>query len=162
MTTEQKAFQDLANDNNCYGCGKNNEKGLRIKSHWDGDETICTFTPQSHHMAGPTHVVNGGTIATIIDCHGIWTATAAAYKREGRDIGAGEPIWYATGSLHINYLKPTPMGADVMLRANITEMTDRKTVMSCSLTANGVECANGEIIAVRVPSGWQNPQQHRD
>ncbi len=158
MTTEQKAFQDQTNDNHCYGCGKNNEKGLRIKSYWDGEESICAWTPQSHHTAGPPHVVNGGTIATIIDCHGIWTATAAAYKHEGREIGTGDSIWYATGSLHVNFLKPTPMGAEITLRANITEMTDRKTVMSCSLTANGEECANGEILVVRVPAEWQYPQ----
>ena len=50
------------------------------------------------------------------------------------------------------------MGAEITLRANITEMTDRKTVMSCSLTANGEECANGEVLVVRVPAEWQNPQ----
>ena len=158
MTTEELAFQDQIQGNHCYGCGRHNDKGLRIKSYWDGDEAVCTWTPESHHMSGPQHVLNGGMIATIIDCHGICMAIAAAYKREGREIGTGEKIWYVTGSLYINYRKPTPIDAVVTLRANIIEMTERKTVVSCSLIANGEECANGEVVTVRVPLEWMEPQ----
>ena len=56
-----------------------NEKGLQIKSYWDGDETVCTFTPRSYHTAVPGYVY-GGLIASLIDCHITGTAAAAAYR----------------------------------------------------------------------------------
>lgn len=39
------AFQDHWPDiaANCWGCGRNNEHGLQIKSHWDGDEAVCVW-----------------------------------------------------------------------------------------------------------------------
>ena len=43
-----KAIQDYYPDivSYCYGCGRLNEHGLQIKSHWDGEETVCRFTPR--------------------------------------------------------------------------------------------------------------------
>ena len=45
----QQAFQDYYPDEwaQCYGCGRLNEYGLQIKSYWDGEESVCTFTPLS-------------------------------------------------------------------------------------------------------------------
>lgn len=50
-----KAFQDYYPDNlsHCYGCGRLNEDGLQIKSYWDGEESVCTFTPRPYHIAIP-------------------------------------------------------------------------------------------------------------
>ena len=82
------AIQDLLPENHCFGCGPLNPEGLQIKSFWSGEsETICTYQPESKHAAGPTHILNGGVIATLIDCHCICTAVAEAYRREGRDVG---------------------------------------------------------------------------
>ena len=80
-----------------------NAYGLRIKSYWSGDEAVCTWDPKPYHTAGPKHVLNGGIIATVIDCHCICTAIAAAYRAEGREIGTEPMIWYATGSLQVTY-----------------------------------------------------------
>ena len=89
-------FQDKLYGNNCYGCGAWNEKGLQIKSFWDKEISICIFQPEQHHAAMPIDVMNGGTIATVIDCHGVCSSIADAYKQENREIGEGEKIWYAT------------------------------------------------------------------
>ena len=151
----QKSFQDQMGGNHCWGCGPDNEQGLQIKSFWDGEESVCTWTPSAHHMAGPEHVLNGGIIATLIDCHSIFTSIAAAYRAEGREIGTGEYIWYATGGLNVRYSAPTPIDKPVTLRARITEMTDRKTVLEVSLTSEGKETATGEVVAVRVPADWR-------
>jgi hypothetical protein len=98
MKNEQKAFQELIQGNHCFGCGNLNKHGLQIRSYWDGEETVCNWKPREYHMAGPAHVLNGGIIATLIDCHSICTAIAAAYRNEGREIGSGERIWYATAT----------------------------------------------------------------
>ena len=65
---ETPAFQDLYPDQwaHCYGCGRLNEHGLQIKSHWDGDETVCIYTPRPYHIAIPGYVY-GGLIASLID-----------------------------------------------------------------------------------------------
>ena len=82
---KEKAFQDYYPDDlsYCYGCGRLNEDGLQIKSYWEGDESVCVFTPRPHHMAVPGFVY-GGLIASLIDCHGTGTAAAAAYRAAGR------------------------------------------------------------------------------
>jgi len=108
-------------------------------------------------MAGPTHVLNGGIIATLIDCHSICTAIAAAYRDEGREIGSGGRIWYATGYLNVSYKRPTPIAEEVTLRAQITDITDRKTLVDCSIYAEDEECAQAELLAIRVPPKWLLP-----
>ena len=158
MGKEQKAFQELIQGNHCWGCGNLNSHGLQIKSYWSGEESVCSWRPQEYHMAGPAHVLNGGIIATLIDCHCICTAIAAAYRAEGREIGTGERIWYATGSLNVSYKRPTPIGEEVTLRAQIKDVIDRKTVLTCSLYAKGEERARGELLAIRVPLEWMEPQ----
>jgi acyl-coenzyme A thioesterase PaaI-like protein len=152
---EQRAFQDDMLDNSCYGCGPINENGLRIKSYWDGDESICTFTPRPYHTAGPKHFVNGGLISTLIDCHCVCTAIAYAYRKENRAIGSDPRIWCVTASLKVNYLKPTPINKPVFLRARINDTGEKKTIVSCSLSSDGVECARGEVVAVRVSRSWR-------
>ena len=152
---EQRAIQDLCQTNNyCWGCGRDNEHGLKVKSYWLGEEAVCTWQPEPCHAAGPQNVVNGGIIATLIDCHSACTAMAAAYQAEGREIGTEPHIWCATASLHVAYLRPTPLGEPVTLQARVTELGERKITVTCSLFSNGEECAKGEVVAVRVAPDW--------
>ena len=152
------AFQESLSGNYCWGCGLLNAHGLRIKSYWSGDGAVCTWDPKPYHTAGPKQVLNGGIIATIVDCHCICTAIAAAYRAEGREIGTEPTIWYATGSMQLTYLRPTPTNRPVLLRARIEEIKKRKTVLTCSLFADGEECARSEVVAVRVPPAWWETQ----
>jgi len=151
-----RSFQDLMRDNFCFGCGADNPDGLQIKSYWQGDEALCHFKPQTHHAAGPRHILNGGIIATIIDCHTLCTAMADAYRRKGREVGAAPDLWYATASLVIRYRRPTPLGGPVELRASIVTIDDRRTTLECRLLAAGKICAEGDVEAVRVPSSWRH------
>jgi acyl-coenzyme A thioesterase PaaI-like protein len=152
---EQRAIQDLCQTNNyCWGCGRDNKHGLQVKSYWRGEEAVCTWKPEPCYAAGPRDVLNGGIIATLIDCHSASTAMAAAYQAEGRAIGTEPHIWCATASLHVTYLRPTPLGEPVTLRARVKELGERKITVICSLFANGEECAKGDVVAVRVAPDW--------
>jgi acyl-coenzyme A thioesterase PaaI-like protein len=114
------AFQDLMPFNHCWGCGADNPAGLRLKSRWTDDDpalAIASFRPRPEHLAGPTHVLNGGIIATVLDCHGVCTAVADAYRRASRSIGTGDTIWFATGTLTVTYLKPAPVEVPAELKA---------------------------------------------
>jgi acyl-coenzyme A thioesterase PaaI-like protein len=148
----EKAFQDYYPDHlsHCYGCGRLNAHGLQIKSYWDGEETVCKFQPRAYHIAIPGYVY-GGLIASIMDCHGTGTAAAAAYRAEGREMDTEPPLRFLTASLHVDYLRPTPLGVPLEVRAQVKEIKGRKVVVAARLYANGQVCARGEVVAVRAP-----------
>jgi acyl-coenzyme A thioesterase PaaI-like protein len=148
----EKSFQDYYPEDlsHCYGCGNQNEHGHQIKSYWDGEESIATFTPKPYHTAVPGYVY-GGLIASLIDCHGTGTAAAAAYKHANRELGTEPPLRYVTGALHVDYLRPTPIGTPLELRGTIEEIKGRKVVVGVTLSANGVVCAMGKVVAVQMP-----------
>ncbi len=148
----EKAFQDHYPEDlaHCYGCGRLNPQGHQIKSYWDGEETVCRFTPAPHHTAMPGFVY-GGLIASLIDCHSTGTASAAAYRAENRDMDSEPTLRYVTGALHVDYLRPTPIGVLLELRSTVKEIKGRKVVVSTTVTAEGKVCARGEVVAVRMP-----------
>ena len=138
----QKPFQDYYPDEvaQCYGCGRLNEQGLQIKSYWEGDEAVCTFYPRPYHMAVPGYVY-GGLIASLIDCHSTGTAAAAVYRAEGRGMDTEPPLRFVTGSLHVDYLKPTPIEGPLELRSQVKEIQGRKVVVATKLSVRGEVCA---------------------
>lgn len=155
----EKSFQEYYPDSlsYCYGCGRLNEHGLHIQSHWDGEEAVCTFTPKPFHITVPGYVY-GGLIASLIDCHCTGTAYAAAYCAANRAIGTDPPLRFVTASLHINYLHPTPIGVQLKVRSRVKEVRGRKVVMSATLSANNEICAEGEVVAVQMPDKMASPQ----
>jgi acyl-coenzyme A thioesterase PaaI-like protein len=148
----QKAFQDYYPGEfaMCYGCGRLNEHGLQIKSYWDGEEAVCTFTPKPYHTAVPGYVY-GGLIASLIDCHSTGTAAAAAYRAEGRALDTEPPLRFVTGSLHVDYVRPTPIEGPLELRSQVKEIKGRKVVVATTLSVHGEVCARGEVVAVQIP-----------
>jgi acyl-coenzyme A thioesterase PaaI-like protein len=153
------AFQDRIRDNHCWGCGAANPVGLQLKSDWDDgadDVAIASWTPRPEFAAGPRHLVNGGIIATILDCHGVCTAMADAYRRDGREIGSDPDLWFATASMRVDYLRPTPIDAPLQLRATVVRRHERRTVVDCVLGAAGKERARAVVEAVRVPLEWKH------
>ncbi len=147
-----KAFQDYYPDqlSYCYGCGRLNEYGLQIKSYWDGEESVCHFQPKPYHTAIPGYVY-GGLIASLIDCHATGTASAAIFRVEGRAMDTEPPVRFVTGSLHVDYLRPTPLDEILELRGTVKQIKWKKVVVDVTLSAGGEICARGEVTAVRMP-----------
>ncbi|NIV38370.1 MAG: PaaI family thioesterase [Anaerolineae bacterium] len=123
---------------------------MQIKSYWDGDESICSFVPKPYHTAVPGYVY-GGLIASLIDCHSTGTASAAAYRAQGRELDSEPPLRFVTASLHVDYLRPTPIEGPLELRSQVREVKGRKVVVSTMLSAGGEVCARGEVVAVEIP-----------
>lgn len=148
----EKAIQDHYPDqlSHCYGCGRLNEHGYQIKSYWQGEELVCHFTPQPYHTAIPGYVY-GGLIASLIDCHSTGSAAAAFAKAKHIDLDREPAPRFVTASLKVDYLRPTPLGPPLELRAQIIEVKERKVVVYTTLSANGEICAKGEVIAVLMP-----------
>ena len=159
MTTT--AFQDRFPEEfaHCFGCGRLNEQGLKIQSHWEGDETVCRYEPQPHYTGGFPGFVYGGFLASLIDCHSSATASAAHSREQGPSQHDGLFSRYVTASLKVDYLKPTPMGKVLELRSRVTEMKGRKALVSTALSVDGEVCVKGEAVMVRIPEEWQTMQE---
>ena len=147
-----KAIQDFYPDDlsHCYGCGRLNAHGYQLKSYWEGDEAVCRFTPQPFHTGIPGFAY-GGLIASLIDCHGTGTAAAAAYRHENRAMDTQPPFRFVTASLHVDYLKPTPVNTVIEMRGRVKELKGRKAVVTIDLSAQGELCAKGEMVVVQMP-----------
>jgi acyl-coenzyme A thioesterase PaaI-like protein len=148
------AFQDYYTDDgaHCYGCGRLNEAGHRLKSYWDGEETVARFIPKPYHTAAPGYVY-GGLIASLIDCHGTGTASAAACRAAGRKMGTEPALRFVTASLHVDFLRPTPLGPELEIRGKIVEVKEKKVVVVETLSVEGKVCAKGKVVAVLMPAG---------
>ena len=147
------SFQDQGSVRYCHGCGVDNARGLRLKSYWDGDDAVAQWLAQSQHCGGTPDNLNGGIIASLIDCHSLNLAIARAYRDEQRAIGSTPRIGYVTANLNVSYLKPTPLREIVELRARIEKLEGRKIWVSCSLTALGELRVTGTVLGVRV--NWE-------
>lgn len=145
---ENDYFQKHMPENVCFGCGESNPDGLHVKSYWEGEESVCKWRSEEKYH-GWASLMNGGIIATLIDCHCMGTAMADAYKRENRFLDT-EPVYrYATGTLSVKYLKPTP-NTEIELRSKVTEVKGKKTVMKCQVFVAGEMTAESDVIAIRV------------
>jgi acyl-coenzyme A thioesterase PaaI-like protein len=147
----EPALQDAWPAATCYGCGPANPQGLRIKSRWsdDGSEVVCVFTPEPKYNAGFPNVMYGGLLASLADCHSIWTAIAHTYRAEGRPHGSLPAISYVTGQLSISFLKPTPLDKPVVLRARVTELQPRKALVECAIYSGAEMTCEAHVVAVR-------------
>ncbi len=149
-----KALQDLYPDDyaHCYGCGRLNSHGLHVKSEWDrdGKGAVARFTPAEYHLAMPGFVY-GGLLASLIDCHAMATAAGASMVAAGLTPGKDPTPRFVTASLQVDFARPTPAGKELVLRGEPAQVSDRKVVVQVQVTADGVECVRGRVIAVRLP-----------
>jgi acyl-coenzyme A thioesterase PaaI-like protein len=149
------AFQDHYPDNvaHCYGCGRLNPHGHRIRTVWDGDETVTRFRPEPFHTSVPGFVY-GGLIASLIDCHSTGTAAAAMYRIEGRDMDSLPAFRFVTGSLHVDYVEPTPLEGEIEIRGRVQEIKGRKVIVDTAVLAGGRVTARGRVVAVQMPEDF--------
>jgi len=150
-----KAFQDYYPDNvaHCYGCGAQNTHGHQIKTYWDGDESVTRYQPEPYHTSVPGFAY-GGLIASLIDCHSTGTAAAAMYRSEDRSMDTLPVFRFVTGSLRVDYLKPTPIAHALEIRGRVKEIRGRKVIVETTVLVNGIATARGEVVAVRMPEGF--------
>lgn len=149
---EKKSIQDYYPDKfaHCYGCGRLNQDGLKIKSYWDGKESVCHYTPRPYYTEGIPGYAYGGLIASLIDCHAAATASAGTFHDKGYSLEEKPLSRFVAASLTVDYLKPTPIGTTLELRGKIKEIKGRKVIVTVTLSAEGEICAEGEEILVRM------------
>lgn len=143
MTTslQDLYFPDLP----CFGCGPSNERGLQLKSHLgEGAQVHAEFVPWPEHDNG-LGFLNGGIIATLLDCHSAAAVTHEAYTRGWPPL-PGAALPYVTAGLDVRYLRPAPLDAGVGLIAWVTEASPDAITAEVRLTWDGKERASGSAL----------------
>jgi len=64
------------------------------------------------------------------------------------------PIRFLTASLHVDYVRPTPLGVPLEVRGRVKEIKGHKVVVTATVSAAGEVCVRGEVVAVQVPESW--------
>lgn len=110
----------------CFGCGHANPKGLHLRSFREDEVVVASFQPWPEHDNGLGYL-NGGIIATLLDCHSGATVFDEADRREWTP-EEGVPYPFVTAGLDIRYLRPAPLTEPVALRA-VVASADESMVM---------------------------------
>ncbi len=150
------AVQDFYPDHlaQCFGCGRLNEFGYRLRTRWDGDETVTLFTPAPYHTAVPG-VVYGGLLACLVDCHSTASGAAALYRAEGRDFtDDGVAHRCVTGTLTVRFLRPTVLGPRLEVRGRIVSVEGRKVTVSSRVAVADEVTVEGDAIVLEVPEDF--------
>lgn len=122
LSLQDRYFPNLP----CFGCGPANAKGLRLKSYVQGDEVVAAFVPWPEHDNG-LGFLNGGILATILDCHSAAVVTHEAYSRGWPPL-PGAALPYVTAGLDVSYLRPAPLQETVRLGGRVVEASEPEIV----------------------------------
>lgn len=77
-----------------------------------------------------------------------WRATA-------KNDSAHDPVWRTRpDSLHVDYLKPTPISETLEIRGRVKEIKGRKVVIEATVFAAGVATVKGEVAAIQMPTNF--------
>ncbi len=133
---QDRYFPDLP----CFGCGPANERGLQLKSHAHDDGLVrAAFDPWPEHDNG-LGFLNGGIIATVLDCHSAAAVTHEAFSRGWPPLPGAE-LPYVTAGLDVRYLRPAPLAETVSLVARVEKATESAITAEVWLEWDGKERA---------------------
>ncbi len=151
----KKPIQDLYDDDfsQCYGCGRLNDEGLHLKTYLEDELTISKFTPKDHHIAIEGFVY-GGLLASLIDCHGTGSAAIFYAKENKIELKEGNSPRFVTGKLNVNYLKPTPLGKELLITGELIVAAKRKVKTKINVLVDGVVTVTGEVTAILLPDNF--------
>lgn len=145
------SIQDLYPEgySHCYGCGRNNPKGLHIRSFEAGDDLVAHVPPCTDEISHPG-VAYSGYISSLLGCHAIAAAAAAAHRAHGRSVGDGEIAPFMTSQIKVEFVEPTPVGVPYELRARALFAHKHKVVVKAELLVNRAVHARAEVEAVEI------------
>ncbi|WP_368653458.1 PaaI family thioesterase [Ornithinibacillus sp. 4-3] len=139
----------------CYGCGRLNESGLHFKTLWQDEQTVTYYEPRAEHTAIPGFVY-GGLLASLIDCHGTGSASLALHRKNGHEPGDGiEPPRFVTASLHVDFLRPTPLNTTLKAVGTLEEVHPKRWRVHIEVFAEDIQCAKGVVEAVVMPDNFK-------
>ncbi|MDC7124381.1 MAG: PaaI family thioesterase [Spirochaetales bacterium] len=129
-------------DYNCFGCAPDNEHGLRMEFHEDGDEVV-SFWDAPSYFQGYNYILHGGIRASLIDELASWVVFVKL-KTAG----------YTT-KLEVNYASPVYSGrGKIELRGKLKEVNRNIAVIEV-----GIKNEKGEIATSGVAEYFTLPEK---
>lgn len=124
--------------NRCFGCGQANRSGLRLKFFVDEEHTIVCRVRLAQRFEGPPGHAHGGIIATLLD---------EAMSKANRQFG----VLAMTRQMEVEYLKPVPLGAPLLLTGRHAEASGIKHFCEARIeNAEGVVLASAKALFIAV------------
>ena len=107
--------------NFCFGCGKNNPEGMRLKFTYNEERDcfVCRFRLSKRYTGPPGHA-HGGIIATILD-------EAMGKVNKLRSVIA------LTKQMEIEYLKPVPLDTPLLVEGHEKSVRGRKHINAAEI-----------------------------
>jgi uncharacterized protein (TIGR00369 family) len=124
VTTERAPLRKPGRLTTCYGCGKDNARGLGLEFFREGDSVTAAFTPAPDH-GGYGTVVHGGVIATAID-EALGWAIFGLLDQLG-----------VTTDLQVSFLTPLHTGKTASVRGKIVSSDERGALVHVTLVDEG-------------------------
>ncbi len=97
---------EVAYDDYCFACGKDNPIGLRLSDfRFEGEDLVVDFVPLQEHQ-GWHDIVHGGIVATVLDEIMTWRVI----RTEGEAV---------TAEMSVRLRKPLPVKVPTQARGRI-------------------------------------------
>jgi acyl-coenzyme A thioesterase PaaI-like protein len=112
----------------CFGCGDQNEIGLRLAFYRTDEGVSGRFTPRTEHE-GYMRMTHGGIVSTVLDEAMSWAV-----------IDSGRLA--VTAKMSIEFRRPIPSGEELSITAQVTR--DRGRAVE---TAGELRSADGTLLA---------------
>jgi acyl-coenzyme A thioesterase PaaI-like protein len=112
----------------CFGCGKANPIGLKLKFDWDGSTARAQFTPGENHQ-GWSGFLHGGVTACVLDEAIGWASMLAGAHT-------------VTAKMQTRYRKMIPIGVPLQISCTIIKKTSRLVETEAKLCS-----ADGTVLA---------------
>jgi len=119
----------LISDHHCFCCGKDNDKGLKLKFNYPEDGVAETSLTIPAYFTGWENLTHGGLISMLLD------ETMAHACISSKLIGV-------TAELTVRFKKPLPVDTEVFIKGKITDVKGR-----IALTSGEISDASGTVYA---------------
>ena len=90
----------------CYGCGRDNDRGLGLRFRVEDGRAVAEFTPEQFLQGFPGYM-HGGGVATVLDEAMGWAAYAAG-------------VWAMTAKFTMRFRRPVPLQQQVRVSGWLT------------------------------------------
>ncbi len=105
----------------CFGCGQQNESGLRLRFRRVGESSVEAEYTVPKHFRGAEGVVHGGIQAALLDeIMGLAVHTLLA----------GEDHKIVTAEMSVRYRKPTPIETLLTIRGHLNRTEGSNLLLS--------------------------------
>jgi acyl-coenzyme A thioesterase PaaI-like protein len=131
LSVQESLYPELT----CFGCGHANPHGFHLRSYRDGELTVAEFRPRPEHDNG-FGFINGGIIATVLDCHGAAAVMWQVAERGWKD-AAGTPAPFVTASFDVKFQRPAPLGSAARLIASPVSTEESQIIVRSEMTVGG-------------------------